>query len=63
MTVGELMVSVVGVDDRLIRDDADLVAQVAAGDIGAPMAELYRRYGGRIYRFGLNLLGDAWPSR
>ena len=59
MTVGELMVSVVGVDDRLIRDDADLVAQVAAGDIGAPMAELYRRYGGRIYRFGLNLLGDA----
>jgi RNA polymerase sigma-70 factor, ECF subfamily len=57
--VGELMVSVAGVDDRLIREDADLVAQVAAGDIGAPMAELYRRYGGRIYRFGLNLLGDA----
>ena len=53
------MVSVAGVDDRLIREDADLVAQVAAGDIGAPMAELYRRYGGRIYRFGLNLLGDA----
>lgn len=59
MTVGELIVSVAGVDDRLIREDSDLVAQVAAGDIGAPMAELYRRYGGRIYRFGLNLLGDA----
>ena len=59
MAVGELMVSVAGVDDRLIREDSDLVAQVAAGDIGAPMAELYRRYGGRIYRFGLNLLGDA----
>jgi RNA polymerase sigma-70 factor, ECF subfamily len=57
--VGELIVSVAGVDDRLIREDSDLVAQVAAGDIGAPMAELYRRYGGRIYRFGLNLLGDA----
>jgi RNA polymerase sigma-70 factor, ECF subfamily len=59
MAVGELMVSVAGVDDRLIREDADLVTQVAAGDIGAPMAELYRRYAGRIYRFGLNLLGDA----
>lgn len=59
MAVGELIVSVAGVDDRLIREDSDLVAQVAAGDIGAPMAELYRRYGGRIYRFGLNLLGDA----
>ena len=59
MAVGELMVSVAGVDDRLIREDSDLVAQVAAGDIGAPMAELYRRYSGRIYRFGLNLLGDA----
>ena len=59
MAVGELIVSVAGVDDRLIREDSDLVAQVAAGDIGAPMAELYRRYSGRIYRFGLNLLGDA----
>lgn len=59
MAVGALIVSVAGVDDRLIREDSDLVAQVAAGDIGAPMAELYRRYGGRIYRFGLNLLGDA----
>ncbi len=59
MTVGELMVSVAGVEDRLIRDDADLVAQIAAGDIGDPMAELYRRYGGRLYRFGLQLLADA----
>ena len=50
------MVAVVGVDDRLARDDADLVAQIAAGDAGEPVAELYRRYGGRLYRFGLQLL-------
>lgn len=53
------MVAVVGIDDRLARDDADLVAQIAAGDFGEPVAELYRRYGGRLYRFGLHLLGDS----
>jgi RNA polymerase sigma factor (sigma-70 family) len=52
------MVAVAGVEDRLARDDADLVAQIAAGDIGEPVAELYRRYGGKLYRFGLQLLGD-----
>ncbi len=35
------------------------MAQVAAGDIGSPMAELYRRYGGRLYRFGVQALGNA----
>lgn len=54
-----LMVSAVGVEDRLARDDADLVAQIARGDIGEPVAELYRRYGGRLYRFGIGLLGDT----
>ena len=56
---GGLMVAVVGVDDRLARDDADLVAQIAAGDFGEPVAELYRRYGGRLYRLGLQLLGNS----
>ena len=53
------MVAVVGVEDRLARDDADLVSQIAAGNIGEPVEELYRRYGGRLYRFGLHLLGDS----
>jgi RNA polymerase sigma-70 factor, ECF subfamily len=59
MMVMHLMVSAVGVEDRLARDDADLVAQIAKGDIGEPVAELYRRYGGRLYRFGVQLLGDT----
>ena len=53
------MVAVVGVEDRLARDDAGLVAQIAAGDIEEPVAELYRRYGSRLYRFGVQLLGDG----
>jgi RNA polymerase sigma-70 factor, ECF subfamily len=51
-------VPIAGVDDRLAREEADLVAQVAAGDIGAPVAELYRRYADRLYRFGLRALGN-----
>ena len=35
------------------------MAQVAAGDTGAPMTELYRRYSGRLYRYGLQVLGDG----
>jgi RNA polymerase sigma-70 factor, ECF subfamily len=52
-------VSVPGVEDPLAREEADLVAQVAAGDSDAPMAELYRRYAGRLYRYGMQALGDA----
>jgi RNA polymerase sigma-70 factor (ECF subfamily) len=52
-------VPIVGVDDRLVREEADLVAQVAAGDITEPVAELYRRYAGRLYRFGMHALGNA----
>ena len=48
-----------GSQDRPTPEDADLIAQVAAGDIGEPVAELYRRHAGRIYRFGLQLLGDT----
>jgi RNA polymerase sigma-70 factor, ECF subfamily len=52
-------VPVADVDDPLAHEEADLVAQIAAGDIGAPMAELYRRYARRLYRYGLQALGDA----
>jgi RNA polymerase sigma-70 factor (ECF subfamily) len=50
---------VAGVDDPAAREEADLVAQVATGDTGAPMSELYRRYAGRLYRYGLQALGDG----
>ena len=42
---------------ELIEDEA-LVAQVAAGDRGLPLEELYRRYERRLYGLGLRLLGD-----
>ena len=40
-------------------EEADLVAQIAAGDVEAPVAKLYRRYGTRLYRFGLRQLGNG----
>ncbi len=43
---------------RLAREDADLVSRIAAGDHGEPVAELFRRYGSRVYGFALRLLGD-----
>src|SRR5690348_14448322 len=39
-------------------DESALLARVAAGDRGAPLAELYTRYEGRLYGPGLRLLGD-----
>jgi RNA polymerase sigma-70 factor (ECF subfamily) len=39
-------------------DDADLLVAVGAGDRGEPLRELYRRYVGRIYGLGVQLLGD-----
>jgi RNA polymerase sigma-70 factor, ECF subfamily len=53
------MVATPGVEGQPERDDADLLAQIAAGDLGEPVAELYRRYGARLYRFGVHLLGDS----
>jgi RNA polymerase sigma-70 factor (ECF subfamily) len=44
--------------EALAAQEAELVAQMAAGDAGAPVAELYRRYGRRLYRFGMQVLGD-----
>jgi RNA polymerase sigma-70 factor, ECF subfamily len=44
--------------DRLASEEAALLAEVADGDLDAPLVELYRRYAGRVYGFGLKLLGD-----
>jgi RNA polymerase sigma-70 factor (ECF subfamily) len=40
------------------NDDAELIRAVAAGDRGDPLRELYRRYAGRIFGLGVQLLGD-----
>ena len=46
--------------DQIAAEEAKLVAQLAAGDTGAPVTELYRRYGRRLYRFGVqNLSNEA----
>ena len=58
-SVGDLTLSVAGFKGRSVHEDADLVAQIATGDIEEPVAELYRRYGGRLYRQGLHSLGDT----
>jgi RNA polymerase sigma-70 factor, ECF subfamily len=44
--------------DQIAAEEAKLVAQIAAGDTEAPVAELYRRYGTRLYRFGVQHLGN-----
>lgn len=43
---------------ELAAEEAELVAQIAAGDHRAPVAELYRRYGKRLFRFGVQHLGN-----
>ena len=50
--------SVTEAAERFAAEEADLVARIAAGDIGSPVAELYRRYGKRLYRFGVQNLGN-----
>ena len=42
-----------------LDDDVELMLQIAAGDAGAPMAELFHRYAGRLYGFGVRRLGDT----
>jgi RNA polymerase sigma-70 factor, ECF subfamily len=49
-----------GEHERLALEEAGLVALVAAGDVGAPLAELYSRYARRLYAFGLQVLGDSY---
>jgi RNA polymerase sigma-70 factor (ECF subfamily) len=52
-------VSVANEEDRGAAEEAELVAQIAAGDTGAPVTELYNRYGRRLYRFGVQALGNT----
>jgi RNA polymerase sigma-70 factor (ECF subfamily) len=40
------------------REEAALLARVAAGDRGEAIEELYRRYAGRLFGLGLRLLSD-----
>jgi hypothetical protein len=37
------MLSAAGLKDQSVSEDADLITQIATGDIGDPVAELYRR--------------------
>jgi RNA polymerase sigma-70 factor, ECF subfamily len=41
-----------------VAEEADLVAQIAAGDGGDPLVELYRRYERRLFRYGVQQLGN-----
>ena len=43
---------------HLAAQEAQLVDQIAEGNIEEPMRELYRRYAKNLYRFGLHMLGD-----
>ena len=43
---------------HIAAQEAQLVGQIADGNIEEPMAELYRRYAKNLYRFGLHMLGD-----
>jgi RNA polymerase sigma-70 factor (ECF subfamily) len=51
----------VSLDDaeaRIAAQEAQLVDQIANGNIEEPMRELYRRYAKNLYRFGFHMLGD-----
>jgi RNA polymerase sigma-70 factor, ECF subfamily len=43
---------------HIAAQEAQLLAQIADGNIEEPMKELYRRYAKNLYRFGLHMLGD-----
>jgi RNA polymerase sigma-70 factor, ECF subfamily len=51
-------VPVTDAEDRSAAEEAELVAQIAAGEVEAPVTELYRRYGRRLFRFGVQALGN-----
>lgn len=56
--MGGLM-SLVEAENRRAAEEAELVGQIAAGDIAAPMTELYRRYSKRLYCFGMQVLQNT----
>ncbi len=39
-------------------DDSELLGRLAVGEQDEPLRALYRRYGGRVYGLGFQLLGD-----
>jgi RNA polymerase sigma-70 factor (ECF subfamily) len=41
-----------------VRSDAALLAELASGDRGEPVRELFRRYAPRLYGLGVQLLSD-----
>ena len=43
---------------HLAAQEAQLIDQIANGNIEEPMKQLYRRYEKNLYRFGLHMLGD-----
>lgn len=43
-------------DLAVAAEEAALVARIARGDVQEPIAELHRRYGKRLYRFGYQYL-------
>ena len=43
---------------HIAAQEAQLVDQIASGNIEEPMRQLYRRYAKNLYRFGLHMLGD-----
>jgi RNA polymerase sigma-70 factor (ECF subfamily) len=51
-------VSLDDAETQLAAQEAQLVDQIAEGNIEEPMRELYRRYSKNLYRFGLHMLGD-----
>jgi RNA polymerase sigma-70 factor, ECF subfamily len=53
------MTSLIGAENPIALEDATLVSRIAGGDLGEPMEELYRRYAGKLYWVGLQLLGNA----
>jgi len=44
---------------RIAAQEAQLIAQIADGNIEEPIKELCRRYEKNLYRFGVHMLGDA----
>lgn len=46
--------AVTGTGDQIAAEETDLVAQIAAGDVEAPVTELERRYGKCLYRLGVS---------
>lgn len=46
-------------EGRIAEQEAQLIAQIAGGDIEEPVKELCGRYEKNLYRFGLQMLGEG----